>query len=260
MQIYFPGNSYRTPAFVPRHPLDVLAFGTRWGLYSGLVGAVLEARHAALDGVYDDEFWARSSFRVMRLIERCGGRFEIDGFDNIRRLNGPAVFVSNHMSTLETQVLPVLIAPIRKVTFVVKEQLTRGPLFGPIMRSRDPVTVGREHPGRDLMRVLDGGAERIRRGISVVVFPQSTRVTRFDPDRFNSLGAKLAHRARVPVLPVALKTDFWENGRLLRGFGPIKKHRTIYFSFGPSLPAEDGTKRVHRRTIDFIQRRLSEWE
>lgn len=35
----------------------------------------------------------------------------------------PVVFVSNHMSTLETFVFPCIIAPVMKVTFVVKDSL-----------------------------------------------------------------------------------------------------------------------------------------
>lgn len=259
MDSYFPGDTYTTPQDTKRSFLARIGPNPRWALYVGLLGAVLEARRGALDGVYDDEFWARSSYRVFRLIERCGGRFAIEGFDTLRRLNPPVVFVANHMSTLETQVLPVLIAPILRVTFVVKSQLVKGKLFGPVMRSRDPITVDRVHPGEDLKRVLEGGVERLSNGISVMVFPQSTRTEGFDPDQFNSLGAKLAARSGVAVVPVALKTDFWENGSLIRGFGPIRRQRTIHFAFGDPLSPELGSKTVHRRTVDFIARRLASW-
>ena len=37
--------------------------------------------------------------------------------------------------------------------------------------------------------VLEGGAERLAAGTSLIVFPQTTRTADFDPSRFNSIGA-----------------------------------------------------------------------
>jgi 1-acyl-sn-glycerol-3-phosphate acyltransferase len=39
-------------------------------------------------------------------LENVGVRFEITGLDNLKSFEGPAVFIANHMSTLETFVLP----------------------------------------------------------------------------------------------------------------------------------------------------------
>ena len=49
--------------------------------------------------------------------------------ENIARDPAPVVFIGNHMSTLETMVLPGLIAPHREVTFVVKESLVKPSAF-----------------------------------------------------------------------------------------------------------------------------------
>ena len=260
MTTFFAGGTYRTPDRVPPHFLDFLFLKSRWGLYFGLLGAVLAARRAVLDGVYDDDYWSKSSFRVFRHVERCGGRFQIEGLNNLKCAKSPFVFVSNHMSTLESQILPVLIVQSMPVTFVVKRELIDASLFGTVMRSRNPIIVDRNHPGKDLIAVLEGGRKRLASGTSVIVFPQSTRSRRFDPAHFNSLGAKLAFRAGVPVIPVALKTDFWENGTLLRGFGPIRRKRTIHFEFGAPLSPGMGTKAIHARTVQFITQRLERWK
>ena len=42
------------------------------------------------------------------------------------------MIVSNHMSTLETLILPGLVAPRKPCTFVVKIELLHGPIWGPI--------------------------------------------------------------------------------------------------------------------------------
>ncbi len=259
MVTYFKGDGYKTPNTVPRALLDRILLESRFALYIELLRAVLEARKASLRGIYDDTYWTYSSYRVFRAIEQCGGRFDIDGFNNIRNARPPVVFVSNHMSTLETQILPVLIEPIMQVTFVVKEELINDTLFGPIMRSRNPVAVTRKNPGKDLKIVLSEGTKRLESGISVIVFPQSTRDERFDPAHFNSLGAKLAKRCGCQVVPIALKTDFWSNGTVLRGFGPLYRKKTIRFSFGEPIDSQNPSKQIHSRTVEFIGEKLRTW-
>jgi 1-acyl-sn-glycerol-3-phosphate acyltransferase len=198
---------------------------------------------------------------ALRIIERNRGRFEISGIENVRNAasRGPFVFISNHMSTLETQILPVLIVPFMPVTFVVKEGLVTGSMFGPIMRSRDPIVVGRKNPREDLETVLQGGVERLQRGVSIIVFPQSTRSPVFNPEVFNTLGIKLASKAGMPVIPIAVKTDFWGEEGLFRGFGPIRQERTIHIEFGGPMTVTGRGKDRHLEIVEFIKSRLSRW-
>ena len=260
MTEYFPGNTYTTPQDVQRAKLDKLLGGARWGLYMHFARIVFEARALAAKGVYDDAQWERSSFAVLSLIERCGGRFSIEGFNNIRAEKNPVVFISNHMSTLETLVLPVLISPLKKATFVVKEKLVRGKIFGPIMRSRNPITVSRTDPRADLKSVLSGGANLLSEGYSIIIFPESTRFQVFDPRRFNTLGIKLARAAGVKVIPIALKTDFWDNGTILKGFGPLFREKPIHIEFGEAMTINGNGKVEHAKIIEFIQSRIAHWE
>lgn len=261
MKTYFPQDSYDTPADTPLSPGSRLLGGCRWTFYIPWIGIVLRASSLAVRGLYDDSAWAESSISVVRLIERHGGRVEIRGLDNLRRAaaSGPFVFIANHMSTLETQVLPVIIAPFMPVTFVVKESLLTGKVFGPVMRSRDPISVGRTNPREDLEAVLGGGAERLGRGVSIIVFPQSTRSPVFRPEGFNSLGVKLAAKVGVPVIPIAIKSDFWGEEGLFRGFGPIRPERTVHFEFGSPIKVEGRGKEQHLQIVEFIQSRLRGW-
>ena len=214
----------------------------------------------AVKGLYDGEQWALSSLEVFRLLESVGVKFEIDNLDVLYRLSGPCVYIGNHMSTLETMVLPCLVQPACNTTFIVKEKLTRFPVFGPIMRSRDPITVGRTDPREDLKTVLEGGQRHLNNGTSVIVFPQTTRSSTFDPAQFNSIGVKLARRAGVPVLPIALKTDAWEKGSIIKDFGPIRPERKVYICFGEPLDVTGSGRDEHEQVVEFIQGKLEEWE
>jgi 1-acyl-sn-glycerol-3-phosphate acyltransferase len=218
------------------------------------------ARKLCMRGQYPTEEWVKSSVEVMRLLESCGGRFHIRGLENIRKCSNPVVFIGNHMSTLETMVLPFLIAQIMDVTFVVKDSLVRSFAFGPVMRSRDPIVVSRHNSREDLVNVLCKGQAILAGGRSIVIFPQSTRRIEFRPDEFNSLGVKLASKAGVRVVPFALKTDFWLNGRIIKDLGPLdQRNRDIYFRFGTPMDVKGSGREENREIIRFILGNLEDW-
>ena len=211
-------------------------------------------------GECDDIAWVYASAWCGDELERCGGSIVIEGLDNLLELSGPCVFVANHMSVLETFFLPGIIRPIMPVTFVVKESLVSMPLFGPVMRSRDPVVVGRKNPREDLIATLAGGTERLNKGVSIVVFPQHTRSRDFDPSQFNSIGEKLAARAGAPIIPLALKTDVWGLGKRIKELGRIRPELPARFRFGKPMRVSGKGREERAAICDFIGDCLAEWQ
>jgi 1-acyl-sn-glycerol-3-phosphate acyltransferase len=260
VEIFLPGDSYDTPEDAPRYLGDRLALGTRWFFLFHFSRIVLKSRRLAIRGVYNDELWVKASLEHLRDVEGCGGRFHVRGMNLVRSAGGPLVFIGNHMSTLETFVLPCLLVPIQPITFIVKESLVRHPFFGPIMRSRRPIVVGRRHPREDLQAVLTQGPKILGEGTSIIVFPQASRSEVFDPSLFNTLGIKLARKARVGVIPIALRTDFLGNGRLIKDFGPVRRDRPIHIEFGERLAVHGTGEAQHRTIVRFIESRLDSWK
>jgi 1-acyl-sn-glycerol-3-phosphate acyltransferase len=256
---YYPGDEYATPENVRRAASEYVLLGSRWSVYLHFVAGMFRNRAVALAGRYDTEAWARSSWEIKSTLERCRARFHIQGMNGVRAAAGPLVFVSNHMSTLETLALPGLIAPIKPVTFVVKEKLLHGFFWGPIMRARTPIAVSRTDPRADLQTVLQEGCAKLAAGISVVIFPQGTRKEVFIRSELNSLGAKLAGRAGVNLVPVAVKTDYWSSSGILRGFGAIHRDRPIHIEFGKPMAVLGRGKAEHEQCLDFIESRLRTW-
>ncbi len=226
---------------------------------SKYISVVLRSRKEAIDGKYDTEAWIKSSFEIFRLIESCGGRFHMTGLRNLAASPEPVVFIGNHMSTLETMTLPCIIAPARDVTFAVKESLVKHPFFGAVMRSRDPIVVGRENSREDLAVVLTKGQELLSHGTSVIIFPQSTRMVKFIPEKFNSLGVKLAANAKVKVVPFAIKTDYWEIGKFVKDLGHISRQKPIHMAFGEPMTISATGKQENAKIIEFIISHLKEW-
>lgn len=223
------------------------------------VRIVLYSNRQAKKNIYDDFGWVNSSYDIMRSLEKTGIKFHITGFDYIKSFDGPAIFVGNHMSILETFVLPCLIHPIKKVVFVMKEELLKFPLFGPVSGARDPIVVGRQNPREDLMSVLNQGSERIKNGKGVIIFPQKTRSRFFDASSFNTLGIKLAKRNNVPIVPIAIVSDAWGNGKLLKDFGKIDPSKEVKISFGEPIYLKGSGNEEHHKVLDFISSKFIEW-
>jgi len=256
---FFIADSYDTRKDKQRVLLDRLMLNTRFYFLSKYAAIVLRSRSVALRGRYDTQAWASSSYEVFNLVESCGGRFHLTGLENLRECKGPVVFISNHMSTLETMIFPCLISPLMEVTFVVKESLVSHPFLGPVMRSRNPIVVNRTNSKEDFQTVMNKGQELLRNGTSIIVFPQSTRKVEFIPEEFNSLGVKLASKAKVQVVPVAIKTDFWENGKYLKDLGPINRTKPIYMAFGKPISVDGNGKEENKKIIEFISAHLQKW-
>lgn len=259
MNKYFPKNSYDTAEDTKRFFIDKIFLNTRWGFFIKYFGILKSCRKLAFTNQYDRSNWAKSSYDVFQIIEGCGGKFHISGLENIKDLKEPVVYISNHMSTLETMIFPSIIAPIQECTFVVKESLTTHPFFGPIMRARNPIAVARENPREDFKVVMEEGQKKLAGGTSVIIFPQSTRTADINPKTFNSLGVKLAIKAGVKVVPVAIKTDFWGNGKVVKDIGKIDRTKPIYMKFGKPMEVKAPGKKENAEIIDYIVGNLKEW-
>jgi 1-acyl-sn-glycerol-3-phosphate acyltransferase len=127
------------------------------------------------------------------------------------------------------------------------------------MKSRNPIVVGRTDPRKDFETVMNGGVDLLTKGISIIIFPQSTRNLVFKPEEFNSLGVKLAKKAGVKIIPIALKTDYWGNGKFIKELGPIDCNKDIHFRFGEPFNVSGNGKEENNRIIEFIQNSLKEW-
>ncbi len=250
-------DSYQTPqrsvSWIS-HIAPTLVFHTK------NIGIVINAARLSKQGNYAGEEWIRSSLNVTRALESVGVTITVENLHAFRNIEGPCVFIANHMSTLETFVLPCLIRPYRRVTFVVKESLVTYPFFKHVMISRNPIVVGRSNPREDLRTVLEQGEERLQSNMSVVVFPQTTRILKFDEKQFNTMGVKLARRCNVPVVPVALKTDAWGVGKWVKDFGKIDPAKPARFAFSNPLDVTGSGKEAHQVVVTFIKNKLAEWE
>jgi 1-acyl-sn-glycerol-3-phosphate acyltransferase len=220
---------------------------------------VLYSYRQARKNNYGDINWVNSSLDVLKSIEKIGINVHVTGMNNLKKVGGPVVFVSNHMSVLETFLFPSFIHQVKKIVYVMKIELTTFPFFGIVASARNPIIVGRKNPKEDLITVLEEGSKKIKEGLSVIIFPQRTRSNKFDRSLFNTLGVKLAKRNNVPVIPIAVVTDAWGNGKIIKEFGKIDPTKEVKITFGEPMKVVGNGSEQHEKSVDFIMNKLLEW-
>ena len=256
----FQSDSYDTPETVERSLLDKFLFGWRGSFYIRNFHVFYNTGRHGKNGTLTQEVQTRQSFKNFQIVESCGGKIHLRGLDNTIKFKEPAVIIGNHMSLLETGVLHAFLRPRRDFTFVIKRSLLNVPYFGDIMRALKAIPVDRRNPRDDFKVVMEEGKKRLESGLSVIVFPQSTRSAVFNPAEFNTIGIKLAKAAGVPIIPMALRTDFLINGKKFKDLGPICRENPIWFEFGEPIMKVTGTgKAEHELIVSFIKDRVSKW-
>lgn len=155
-----------------------------------LIGSVWVGGLALLSkrfGQYAFHYWCRITLRLFGVGLRVYGDVT------------PGVFLApNHFSWLDILVLQA----ITPVTFLSKEEVRGWPVVGSVAARLGTVFIGPKYGGAD--QAAKALSERLKRGDSVVVFPegqlnQSERIQPFIPRLF-----RIAQEADIPVQPVGL--------------------------------------------------------
>ncbi|MCB9223171.1 MAG: 1-acyl-sn-glycerol-3-phosphate acyltransferase [Crocinitomicaceae bacterium] len=252
-------DSYYSNDHHIRSWLDKMSLGSSFYLYSRFFYEVYKNRKLAKTGQYSTEEWIKGSLSVMELIERCGGRFHLEGLDNIDKIQDPVIFTSNHMSMMDPLIFPGIMAHRRRINFVAKNSVVSGKFFGPIMQSRHPIALKRKDPFVDFRKVMTEGSKILKNGESLIIYPEGTRREKFEPEKFNKMGIKLAKKTNSYIVPIALKTDFWKNGKLLKDLGSINRNSTIHIKFGKPIKINGQGNTEHQLILEFIQDNLRQW-
>ncbi len=157
--------------------------------------------------------WAK--FNLWWLGLTCNLKYRIDGNKPV----GPAVIMAKHQSAWETIAFQALFPP---QVYILKRELLRLPLFGWGLAAAHPIAIDRTEAVRSLEQVLEEGRKRLALGLSVVVFPEGTRVAPGTKRRYRAGGAQLAISAGVPVIPVAHNAGlYWPRDQFTKSSGVI---------------------------------------
>ncbi|MFL0197562.1 lysophospholipid acyltransferase family protein [Clostridium sp. WILCCON 0269] len=137
---------------------------------------------------------------VLRLIN---AKIEVTGKENLP--DSTCLFVSNHQGFLD---IPIIISSIdRTVGFISKKEITKFKLITYWMRQIKCVFIDRKSI-RESMKSINEAIETLKKGHSMVIFPEGTRSKGPSIGEFKKGSLKLALKAKVPVVPIAIDGSY----------------------------------------------------
>lgn len=160
----------------------------------------------------------------------CGVKYQVWGRENIPT-DSAFIVMSNHQSTWETFALPCIFP--QHLSWVLKQELLKIPFFGWGLRVIRPIAIDRSAGSAAVKQISRQGKALLEEGISIVIFPEGTRVSPDETIPYKIGGAILATYAGFPVVPVAHNA-----GESWRRHAWIKRPGTITVSIGKPIPTK----------------------
>jgi len=137
--------------------------------------------------------WARIHLRV------SGVTVVVTGRENV--VSPPYLVMCNHQSALDIYAL--IVALPFQFKWVAKRELFFIPFVGWVMKRAGYISLDRKRP-REAIKAIDDAAQKIRRGMNIIIFPEGTRSQDGTLLPFKKGVFSLALRARVPIAPVGI--------------------------------------------------------
>ncbi len=169
--------------------------------------------------------WAGLTLAGLRVL--CGIRIVVTGAGHLPA--GPVLIASQHRSAFDTLVWMNLLP---RPAYVMKRELTRIPLVGPMLLLAGMIPLERQGGAAALRRLLREVDRAVADGRQVVIFPEGTRVVAGQAVALQPGIAALAAHTGLAVLPVATDSGgCWSR----RAF--VKRPGTIHIDIAAPLPA-----------------------
>lgn len=139
--------------------------------------------------------WARVIMAV------SGVKLEVKGLENVPR-DKAVLFLSNHQGAFDIPALQSIL-PVQ-FRWVAKKSLFKVPFVGWSMRLAGYISIDRENPA-EAVKSMEEAEEKMRRGASVIIFPEGTRSETGELLPFKRGAFMLARKCGRPIVPISIK-------------------------------------------------------
>ncbi len=155
----------------------------------------------------------RANKMVDSLSRLLGITYDVQGRENIP--DGPVMYAANHQGIFDAF---VMLTKMREPCgFFVKKEAASIPILSTWMREMGCVFVDRKNP-REAAKAVNEGAEIIKSGRSLVIFPEGQRSRNGEIGEFKNGAFKIAKKTGCPIVPVAIDGTYkvWEEHKRIR--------------------------------------------
>ncbi|WP_461207658.1 lysophospholipid acyltransferase family protein [Clostridium sp. DL1XJH146] len=141
--------------------------------------------------------WGRKFLKV------SGIKVNVEGRENIPE--EACCFVSNHQGYFD---IPATIGYIDKPFGVIaKKEIEKHNIISKWMKQIKCIFINREDI-RDSLRAINEGAQNIKNGHSMLIFPEGTRSKGPKMNEFKKGSLKMALKAKAPIVPVTIDGSY----------------------------------------------------
>ncbi len=186
----------------------------------------------------------------------AGIRIAVTGREYLPK-TGPALIASQHQSAFDTFVWLILLS---RPSYVVKRELERIPLFGPMLRPTGQIAVDRSGGASAIRGLLREAAKAQAANRQIIIFPEGTRRAPNDVGRLRPGIAALAAHTGLPVIPVVTDSGrFWPRRAFRKRPGTIRI--AILPPLPPGLPRNDLLDRLtdlYRAGVEAVGKSVEE--
>lgn len=183
-----------------------------------------------------------------RLLKLAGLDCEVSGLENIPK-GTPVLFTPNHQGNFD---IPLVISKLGEIhPIVAKIEMKKLPMISKWMKFFDCLFLDRGNP-KEALKVMGEGQKILESGRSLVIFPEGTRSKSAQPGEFKEGAFRMAVKAGVPVVPVAIDGSYKimeANGFWIK---PGKVKLTVLPPIVPRDLSRDEQKRINRMVESAI--------
>lgn len=182
-----------------------------------------------------------------------GSNVIIHGKENIP--DGPVVFICNHEGNFD---IPVLLGFIEKpFGFISKIEVKKIPLLSTWMEVINCVFLDRKDRRQAIASIREGVA-LLKKGHSIVIFPEGTRSKGGPVGEFKTGSFRLAKDAAVPIVPISIRgtSDVFEKNGL--SIKPADIHVVIGKAVEPKSFKEQDLKELANEVREVVISNLND--
>lgn len=187
--------SSRGPVGLRRQIRTLAGFGSMFPVAAGAVGIGVLTRNRRRGVNFFTSTFSQLSLAI------AGVQLNVIGQENLTAQR-PAVFIFNHRN----QVDPVIAGALVRDNWigVGKKELKKDPIMGTLGRLLDGVFIDRDDPVA-AVETMHEVEDRARRGLSIVIAPEGTRVDTTEVGPFKKGPFRLAMAAGIPIVPIVIR-------------------------------------------------------
>jgi 1-acyl-sn-glycerol-3-phosphate acyltransferase len=187
--------------FLRSFVFNAVMFGTCFVISAWL--RLTASRKTAVYNLSKGQLWARITLRALKLFCRigvtlCGAEFLPP--------DGPALIAAQHQSAFDTV---FWLTALPRPAYVLKQELLRIPIFGPLLSASGFIAVDRDGGARSLRKMVVECRAAIAQGRQIVIFPEGTRVPAGERGSIQPGILALARALNLPVIPASTDSGLY---------------------------------------------------